>query len=145
MTATLEQVQAFVEKESVVHLIQEDNTLKEVTGTIKVANEVGIGFKEKGKSGIELLDLSRIEEIGAAPSKPKTVSKKKLLPVADEAVRQHLADRHGIELKWCREATDAQAVEFHNSIDHANLGHDHTKAESKDEELGEALADADGS
>ncbi len=134
MTATLQEVQAFVDKDALVHIKQEDGTLAEVVGKIMVATEAGIGFKPKGKPGVELLNLSDVEEIGAAPTKPKTISKKKLAPVTAEQVRQHLADRHGIEIKWCRDATDEAAQEFHDSIDHGVLGHDHSKVPTEQEQ-----------
>jgi hypothetical protein len=133
MPATLAQVQEFKDKEAVLHLIQDDDTLKEVTGTIKVATEVGIGFKEKGKASSELLQLSQIEEIGAAPVKEKSITQKKLQPIEMGQGRQHLLDRHGVELAWAKSASEKDAFDWHEGLDHSNLGHKHVAKEASSE------------
>lgn len=138
MTVTLEDLQSYVDKESVLHLIQEDETLKEVTGTIKVATTAGIGFKEKGKSGVDLLDLSEIEEIDYAPVKAKSVVQKKLEPVEFGKARQHLVDRHGVELAWAKDADEKTAFDYHEGLDHSNLGHKHEAKKEKAAESSDA-------
>lgn len=147
MSVTLEDLQPHVEKEAVLHLKQDDGSLKEVTGTIKAATVAGVPFKTKGKAGIDLLTVDQIEEVAAAPPKAKSVTQKKIDLVADGGMRQHLADRHGIELEWCKNATEEQAVEFHNGIDHSKLGHVHVdkKAEKEKSEREQALAAESGS
>lgn len=139
MAVAVTELQKLVDKDVVLHLIQEDGSLKEVEGKIKAASAAGVPFKPKGKADVELLFADQIEEASAAPTKPKSITQKKLKPIIEGQMRQHLADRHGIEISWCRDATEKDAVEFHNSIDHSKLGHIHV-AESKDERQ-EALAD----
>lgn len=144
MTVALEELEANAGKEVVLHVLKGDNQMEELTGTIKKATVAGVAFKPKGKSDLQLLTVDQIEEIQAAPSKPKSVTQKKIDLVPEGGMRQHLADRHGIELKWCKEATEAQAVEFHNSIDHSVLGHVHVdkKSEKANKERAAALADS---
>ena len=144
MSVSVEDLVKHIDKDVIVHLIQEDGSLEETEGKIKAASEAGVAFKPKGKSGVDLLMVAQIEEIAAAPSKPKSIAQKKIKPVPEGGMRQHLADKHGISLKWCRDSTEEAAVEFHNSLDHADLGHVHVEA-AKAEESSEreaALADA---
>lgn len=131
-SVTLEKLQPFINKEAVFHVVQEDGSLKEVTGTIKAATVAGVPFKVKGKSGLELTTVDKIEEIDYAPVKPKPVAQKKLKPVDYGQTRQHLVDRHGVELEWAKNADEKQAFEYHKDLDHANLGHRH-EAKDKDE------------
>jgi len=134
MAVTLDSLQPYIDKESILHLVQEDESLKEVTGTIKVATTAGIGFKEKGKSGVDLLTLDQIEEIDYAPVKPKPVVQKKLEPIEFGKARQHLVDRHGVELAWAKENDEKTAFDWHATLDHSNLGHVHVKKEKPAEE-----------
>lgn len=117
----------------ILHLVQEDNSLKEVEGKIEAASSAGVAFKEKGSSDLTLLTVAQIEELAYAPEKPKPVSQKKLKPIEAGSFRQHLADRHGISRKWCTEASDEQAKEYHDQIDHSDLGHKHAADEAGDE------------
>lgn len=135
MPVTLAEVQQYSDKDVLVHLVQEDQSLKETTGKIMVATEAGIGFKEKGKASAELLTLSQIEEIAPAPAKAKPVVQKKLKPIEMGQARQHLIDRHGVELKWAKEADEKAAFEYHATLDHSNLGHVHVEKD-KDESEG---------
>jgi hypothetical protein len=140
MGVTIEELQPLIDKDAIVHIIQPDGSIQEVEGRIKAATIAGVPFKPKGKSGVGLLTVDQIEEASLAPVKPKSVLQKKLKPIADGQMRQHLADRHGISLKWCREATEEQAVEYHNTLDHADLGHKHVEPKADDERQ-EALAE----
>lgn len=135
MSVSLDDLQPFVNKEAVFHLVQDDGSLKEVTGTIKAATVAGVPFKEKGKPGLELTTADKIEEIDYAPTKPKPVTQKKIKPVEYGNARQHLVDRHGVELAWAKEADEKSAFEYHKTLDHSNLGHVHVapEAEKKDE------------
>ena len=136
MSVAVEDLQSFVEKEAILHLIQEDGTLKEVTGTIKAATVAGVPFKTKGKSGLDLLTVEQIEEISYAPVKPKAVVQKKLKPIEYGQARQHLIDRHGVELSWGKEADERSAFEYHKDLDHSNLGHRH-EADEREQALAE--------
>lgn len=141
---TLEQLQPYVDKEAIIHLKQEDGQLTEITATIKVATVAGVGYKEKGKSGIELLaNADPIEEIDYAPVKQKSVSQKKLQPIEFGQARQHLVDRHGVTLSWAKDADEKAALEYHNGLDHSDLGHRHeAKDEKPADEREQAIAEA---
>ena len=129
MSVTLEQLQAFIDKEAIFHLIQEDGSTKEVTGTIKAATVAGVPFKEKGKPGLELTTVDKFYEIDYAPVKAKAVTQKKLNPIEFGQARQHLVDRHGVELTWAKDADEKDAFAYHQGLDHSNLGHTHYTAE----------------
>lgn len=133
MTVTLEELQTYVDKEAVFHLKQEDGSLKEVTGTIRAATTAGVPYKEKGKSNLELTTVDQIEEIDYAPAKAKAVTQKKLKPIEFGQARQHLVDRHGVEMTWAKEADEKAALEYHLTLDHSNLGHLHEVPKVKDE------------
>lgn len=129
MSVTLEDLQPFVDKEAIFHLIQEDGSTKEITGTIKAATVAGVPYKEKGKAGLELTTVDKFYEIDYAPVKAKSVTQKKLNPVEFGQARQHLIDRHGVQLSWAKDATEKDAFEWHNNLDHSDLGHSHYTAE----------------
>lgn len=128
---SLEELAKLVDKESIVHLIQEDGTTKEVTGTILAATPAGVPFKEKGKAAVQLLNATDFYEAVAAPEKPKPITQSKQKPVPEGQMRRHLAMYHGTSLKWCRENTEEAAVAFHNSIDHSDVGHRHVAEDEK--------------
>lgn len=139
---SLDELQKLVDKEAVVHIVQEDGSTKEVTGTILAATEAGVPFKEKGKAGVELLTAEQIYEAVAAPEKPKPITQAKQKPVPEGGMRRHLATYHGVSLKWCREATEEQAVEFHNTIDHSDVGHKHVAEDNKEDAASTAPAES---
>lgn len=131
MSVALEDLEPFINKEAVLHLVKDDGSLDEVTGTIKIATAAGIGFKKKGSSGVDLLMPDQIEEIGYAPVKAKSVVQKKLEPIEFGKARQHLVDRHGVELKWAKDNDEQTAFDWHAGLDHSNLGHKHEKKAEK--------------
>lgn len=146
MSVTLEALQPFVDKEAIVHLKQDDGSLKEVTGTIKMATVAGVAFKQKGKSGVELIDsVDKIEEIDYAPVKQKSVSQKKIKPIEFGQARQHLVDRHGVELSWGKDAEEKAAFDYHAGLDHSNLGHVHVAPEDKPKDEREQALEGDES
>lgn len=137
MTTTaieLTEIEKLVDKESELTLLAEDGTTSKVVGTVKAASAAGVAFKPKGQSSVKLLELREILAGEAAPEKPKPITQSKQKPVPEGQMRRHLATYHGISLKWCREATEEQAVEFHNGVDHSDLGHKHVAEEEKKEE-----------
>lgn len=125
--ASLEELQQLVDKDAIVHIIQDDGSTEEVAGVILAATAAGIPFKPKGKTSVELLTIDKVYEAFLAPVKPKAITQKKMKPVIEGQMRSHLADRHGTSLKWCRENTEEAAVAFHNSLDHADIGHIHVE------------------
>ena len=145
MSVTIEDLQQYVEKPVIVHLITDEGTLDEVHGEIKAATVAGVAFKKKGTSGLQLLDVSKIEEVASAPVKAKPVTQKKIAPIEMGQARQHLLDRHGVELAWAKEADEKSAFEWHASLDHSNLGHIHVaKDEKPKDEREKALAENAG-
>lgn len=128
MTVDAKSLESFSGKDVVLHRIVEGG-LEELTGKVDAASEFGVGFKPKGKRDVVLIEPHEIEEITEAPTAPKSLSQKKLKPIADGSVRQHLLDRHGYGRKAVNGMTDEQAVVEHDGIDHTDLGHRHMTEE----------------
>mgnify|MGYP000969785004 CR=1 FL=1 len=139
MSVSIQEIEKFVGKDAIIHLVQEDGTLKELTVKVEAATVAGVAYKEKGKTGLELTSPDQIEEISAAPVKPKAVVQKKVKPIELGGARQHLVDRHGVELSWAKEADEQAAFDYHAGLDHSNLGHVHVEA--KPDEREQALAE----
>ena len=129
MTVDASTLESFEGKNVILHLIKSDGTVEELTGTVESANEHGMAFKPKGKRDFVLVEPKDIEEITEAPQALKSIPQKKLKPIADGSVRQHLLDRHGYQRSVVNGMTDEQAVKLHDEIDHKDLGHRHMSAE----------------
>lgn len=142
MSVAVEELQKHLEKEVTLTVI-EGGEQKKVVGTMKAATVAGVPWKEKGKAGVSLLTVDQIAAVEVAPEKPKSVTQKKLKPITEGQMRQHLADRHGIALSWCRNASEEEAVAFHNTLDHADLGHKHVADEEKSSENAAPSEDAE--
>lgn len=132
--ATLEKYDG---KQVLLTVIQEDGSAKEFEGKIEAASAAGVAFKEKGKRDVELVEPNKIEEIALAPIKPKSLPQKKLKPVTETTVRQHLLDRHGYDRSVVNGMTDEQASKEHEDIDHDDLGHKHVEPDDDEDENGE--------
>lgn len=140
---SIEQLQPFIDKEAIIHLEQADGTVQEVTGQIKAASVAGIALKQKGKGGLELIsDVSKIYEIDYAPTKDKKIAQKKLKPIGFGQARQHLADRHGVNLAWLNENDEQAAFEWHEQVDHTDLGHIHVAEDKKADEREQAITES---
>ena len=142
MSVKLEDLQKHIKKESILHILQEDGSLKEITATIQAATVAGVVFKEKGRSTIELTEADKIEEITAAPVKPRPVQQKKLKPIEFGQARQHLIDRHGVQLSWAKDADEQAALDYHAGLDHTDLGHVHVSDNETKTETPAAAAEA---
>lgn len=141
MSVTLQEVKEFEGKDVILHRRQEDGSLAELTAHVKMATEAGIAVKVKGKSALEFIpSIDEIEEIAAAPVKAKSVVQKKLKPIEVGQARQHLLDRHGIDFSWAKDADEQAAFEYHQGLDHSNLGHVHEAP--KPDEREKALAES---
>lgn len=127
----------FSGKQVILHLIQDDGSVAELEGKVEDASEVGMAFKEKGKRDVDLVLPDQIEEITAAPEKPKKIVQKKLKAVTVTTVRQHLADRHGWTIGEVNEMSDDEALGVHDDLDHSDLGHKHESDEDDNNEAGE--------
>lgn len=140
MSVAVADLTAHVNKRVILHVIQEDQSIKEIEGKIEAASEAGLAFKEKGKSSLDLYEPQQIEEISAAPERPKPVTQKKVKPIELGQARQHLVDRHGVALSWAKEADEQAAFEYHEQLDHTDLGHKHV-APKESTERDKALSD----
>jgi len=129
MTVDASTLSQYDGKQVILHVIQADGSVEEKQGKIDGASEFGVAFKEKGKRDVVLVEPNEIEEIDFAPDKPKTLTQKKLRPIADASMRAHLLDRHAFSRKTVNEMTDTQAVEAHDLADHSDLGHRHMTPE----------------
>jgi len=117
----------------------------EVEGTVDSANALGVLIKPKGKTNLNLIEAKDIVEVRFAPEKPKTLKAKKLAPVQYGQARQHLADRHGYALSDLVDYSEADAYEFHKTIDHSDLGHKHeVKEQAEAAEAAEAGESSEG-
>lgn len=142
MSVAVEELEKFSGKRVVLHVQQEDGTLAEIEGKVEAASAAGIAFKAKGKSNIDLVEPSQIEEIQAAPETPKKPTRKRRNLVEKGKAIQHLLDMHGVPLSWAKEATEEQAFEYHEGLDHSDLGHYHKAAKEKgSSEREQALSD----
>jgi len=117
-------------KKVIVTVNLEDGTASEVEGKVEVANQEAILIKPKGKTRIDIIEASTIEEIRLAPEPAKKLTAKKLKPVELGRVRQHLLDRHGYRLSEISAMAEEQAREFHEGLDHSDLGHVHVSPEA---------------
>ena len=135
----VQNLEEYTGKMVILTVKQDDGSAKQLEGKVEAASDQGIAFKEKGKREVDLVLPDKIDEIAVAPEKPKTLAQKKLQPIADSAVRQHLLDRHGMSRTKVNKMSEAEAVELHNSIDHSDLGHRH---EAKDEAEASEESDA---
>ena len=118
---TLDQFQ----DKKVILVIEGDDENYEYEGTVEAASEAALGFKEKGKRDLVIVKPSEIVEISLAPEKAKKVTQKKMKPIAEGNVRQHLADRHGLKLEEVNRMSEEEAVKYHDKLDHSILGHRH--------------------
>jgi hypothetical protein len=140
MSVNPKELEKFSGKQVILTVKAEDGTAKEIPGKVEGASEVGLAFKEKGKREVQLVEPDQIEDISEAPTEAKKVTQKKLKPVKKEQVRQHLADRHGYNRSEINSMTDDAAFDFHEKLDHKDLGHKHV-AESEATEGGTEPAD----
>lgn len=140
MTVAANTLESYTGKQVILHVVNDENGLDELEGTVVSASEVGMAFKEKGKRDLRLIEPGQIDEIDVAPEAPKKVAQKKLQQVTESTARQHLLDRHGYLRSWANEVSDEEAYAEHESVDHSDLGHRHLtdeetakKAEKKSE------------
>lgn len=102
-------------------------------GRVEIGSPIGLMFKEKGKSAVQLIEAEQILDVEELAAKEPNVSVKKLLPVAAGRMRQHLADRHGYPLEEANGLNEAQAEEEHADIDHGVLAHRHEEPKAKED------------
>lgn len=125
-------------KVTIVRNLKEANekgeTSEEVEGTVQASNEMGILIKPKGKTNFTLIEMGEIEEVYLTPETDKKFTRSKLKPVEAGKVRRHLLDRHGVTLDWVNKATEEEAAQYHDSLDHEKLDLGHVHVEPKEGE-----------
>lgn len=134
MTVNAKDLEQYSGKNVILTVIGDDGNAKELPGKVEGASEVGLAFKEKGKRDVILVEPHQIEDIAEAPTEAKKVTQKKLKPVEEKSVRQHLADRHGYKRSDLNGMSDAEAAKFHDELDHTDLGHKHVAGEDKSDQ-----------
>jgi hypothetical protein len=112
-------------------------------GRVEIGSEVGLMFKEKGKSNVLLIEASQIDAVGELAPKEPNVSVKTLQPIPLGRIRQHLADRHGYKRSDVNGLSEAQAEELHDSLDHSELAHKHEVPKAQTEAGSESDGEAD--
>jgi hypothetical protein len=116
MTATLDPT-LFVDKR--VTLVYHGPDGEEaVVCTVSAANAMGVMVKPK----VEKDDIVSIE---LADEEIKQIKSKSLKVITLGNARQHMADRHGYKVADINGMTEQAAFEFHSTLDHSELGHNH--------------------
>jgi hypothetical protein len=100
----------------------DEEDFREVRGRCLVANNGGLVIQTKHRSEmIQMRDIIDIEY----DTKPKRLARRRLDEISDEAVRQHLLDRHGLPYEIVKQMDVQTAVTLHNKYNHGTLGHEH--------------------
>lgn len=127
MTQVANDLSQYAGKKIVVTIKTDEGTFEEVEGFAESANVLGILLKPKGKSAVQIIDPELIERVDYAPEKAKSLAVKYLKEIEFGGNRQHLLDRHSVQLAVVNAMDEASALELHQSIDHGSLdlGHRH--------------------
>jgi hypothetical protein len=114
-----------------------DGEVKEAHGVLEKANELGLLFKPKGRASTLIFaeQVVGLEEDTSVPE--DKIRQKRLNPVEDKAVKQHLVDRHGIALSAVNSMDETQAVSVHNQVHESDtakeIGHFHKEKAARKE------------
>lgn len=103
----------------------------EVEAHVESTSPLGLVIKPKGKTNLELVEASQVEDVNFLNEKPKALAVKTLKVIEHGAARSHLLERHAFTLAAINEMDEATAVETHGKIDHEGLGLGHVHG-SKD-------------
>jgi hypothetical protein len=117
-------------------------TAVELEGKAESANSLGVLFKPKGKTGLELIEVGEIEDIRLAPETDKRLSAKTLKITELGAAKQHLIDRHGLTLTEVNGLDEPTAFSYHAELDHKGLDLGHVHGEKPAAERAAALESA---
>lgn len=129
---------SFTDKKVTLQLT--DNTTLE--GTVEAASPVGIVFKEKGSRNGKLIEAAQIAAI-EEQAEPAKKLKARVLPIVLEGKhREHLIERHGFKVSEIEPLTEDAAKEFHDGLDHSDLGHKHRAKTEAELAIEQAAADA---
>lgn len=124
MEVTTSDLPGLVGKVLVVQVVvdSDDEDYREITGRCLVAAATGLVIQTKSRS--EIINMDDVIDI-ILEQKARRLSRRKLGVIPDDAVRQHLLDRHGMPLDLVKKLDVAAAVEIHSKVDHSKLGHVH--------------------
>lgn len=116
---------------------------EEHEGTLVAAAGDAVMFKPKGKTNATLIDVAAIESITPGQEKAKALTRRALKVVTFGTARAHLLERHAVTLAWVNAATEQEAFDYHNSLNHEelDLGHVH---KAKDDKKADDAAEDDG-
>lgn len=115
------------------------DTAVELEGKAESANSLGILFKAKGKTGLELIEASEIEDVRLAPETDKKLTAKTLKVTELGSAKQHLLDRHGLTLTDINGLDEGAAHTYHAELDHKSLDLGHVHGAKPAEERAAAL------
>jgi hypothetical protein len=116
-------------------------------GTVIAASPIAILVKPRGAMLAELVQAENIIDLEVLANPNAKLILRKIRILKPHEVRQHLVDRHGESWDNVERMNDIAAFEFHNSLDHSNLGHIHedkkqtARAKSIAEQAIEAIED----
>jgi hypothetical protein len=100
-----------------------------------IANNMVL-LRRKGKSQIEMLMADVITSFETVESAAKNgtakIKQRALLPLDAAKARRHLLDYHSVSLSWINENSPETALEYHETLDHSDLGHNHEKVEKEE-------------
>lgn len=108
-----------------------EGDVESLEGKAEVANESGLLLKVKGRSGLQLIALDRVEALEFAPETPKKIATKTVKVIGYGKVRQHLADRHGWTVSDLEEVSEEDALNTHQGLDHKVEGIAHVHGDKK--------------
>jgi hypothetical protein len=94
-------------------------------GTVIAASPVAILVKPRGAMLAELIQAESILELEILANPNAKLILRRLRILKPHEVRQHLIDRHGESWDTVERMNDIAAFEFHNGLNHSNLGHIH--------------------
>lgn len=116
-----------------------------VEGTLAGVTPFAIVFNPKGGGGVLMKEPTDVKGFEPEAEKPKVPKSKKMKPIDDDKVLQHLLDRHGVEIRAVVDQPVEALVNWHDSL-HAEyvLGHHHDESPAE-QAVGEAESGSDTS
>lgn len=112
-------------KRVIVVVNGENGEAQEIEGTIDSVTAGAFILRPKGKTKVELIEDDDVLEIKDAPTPTKALKAKSLKPIELGQARAHLLDRHGYKLSDINALSEQEAFDFHATVDHSELGHNH--------------------
>ncbi len=135
MTIEVAEIENLVGKNVILVAHEEGGTESvEYRGTLVTFNSaIGLLFKERGKSRQDIFILNQIDDIREDDFTILPVKSATMKPIAVGSHRAHLAKNHGMNLSEINAMTEDDAKAYHDTVDHADLGHNHDRKSSTPE------------